>query len=348
MPSATHAGGIQPSSSFFRPARPEQQPQYSPDPSISEQVDDLYPSSSGHDPDVPLKAVKHSREPLLPIGGPSSSPRRTTSTRVRNSVDRVFDLSFSHTSRLPEEERAEPSPHSHSHSFTKPPDSPIRFFHSSQPLARSLRSRSRSPSRVSSPSPTPPPSFIASPPQPSSAQPYLPSRTPILRPGTSTPYRKHHLHPSRNRFFLRGRLLTGGDSPWAFIASFSLAIFLCALWCSTTCVFWWHHANATKAVVIIGAYLAALVLSTMLATATTDPGILPRNLDLDPPYPATSPSDGGVRAPLPRDLRVRSQVCVSSFMTPSSILTTLCEVSESSIVALARSIGRPVRVIAKW
>lgn len=42
--------------------------------------------------------------------------------------------------------------------------------------------------------------------------------------------------------------------------------------------------------------------------ATTDPGILPRNLDPDPPYPAASPSDGSVRAPMPRDLKVRTDV----------------------------------------
>ena len=42
--------------------------------------------------------------------------------------------------------------------------------------------------------------------------------------------------------------------------------------------------------------------------ATIDPGILPRNLDPDPPYPATSPSDGGIRAPMPRDLKVRSDM----------------------------------------
>ena len=90
--------------------------------------------------------------------------------------------------------------------------------------------------------------------------------------------------------------------------SFSLTIFLCGLWCSTTCVFWWQYSKGTKAIVIVGAYLAALVLSTMITTATTDPGILPRNLDPDPPYPATSPSDGDVKVPLPRDLKVRTQV----------------------------------------
>ncbi|KAG5716395.1 Palmitoyltransferase erf2, partial [Termitomyces sp. T112] len=40
----------------------------------------------------------------------------------------------------------------------------------------------------------------------------------------------------------------------------------------------------------------------------TDPGILPRGLDLDPPYPTTTPSDGDVRVPMPRDLRVREDV----------------------------------------
>jgi palmitoyltransferase ZDHHC9/14/18 len=39
-----------------------------------------------------------------------------------------------------------------------------------------------------------------------------------------------------------------------------------------------------------------------------DPGILPRNLDPDPPYSSTSLSDGVVRGPMPRDLKVRSDV----------------------------------------
>ena len=40
--------------------------------------------------------------------------------------------------------------------------------------------------------------------------------------------------------------------------------------------------------------------------AFRDPGILPRNLDPDPPYPATSSADGTLPAPLPRDLKVRA------------------------------------------
>ena len=42
--------------------------------------------------------------------------------------------------------------------------------------------------------------------------------------------------------------------------------------------------------------------------ASIDPGILPRNLDPDPPYPSISPSDGIARGPMPRDLKVRSDV----------------------------------------
>ena len=82
----------------------------------------------------------------------------------------------------------------------------------------------------------------------------------------------------------------------------------------------------SPAVPIIGGYMTAIVISSMMVTvrslsssiqlgideidlqAFTDPGILPRNLDLDPPYPATSPSDGGVRAPMPRDLKVRNDM----------------------------------------
>lgn len=43
----------------------------------------------------------------------------------------------------------------------------------------------------------------------------------------------------------------------------------------------------------------------------TDPGILPRNLDLDPPYSATYPSESQERVPMPRDLKVRSDVYAS-------------------------------------
>ncbi|KAG5645590.1 hypothetical protein DXG03_005728 [Asterophora parasitica] len=370
LSSSTHAGGIQPSSSFFRPARPLIQPQYSPQPSLHTDTEspDQYPlaplnssttapqdqkrislgTSSTEDQDpvtdatefANVKRIKQSREPLLPIGGPVSSaarrqsvsaatpaspvstPKKPTSGRVRTSLDRVFGLSFpnrmsfdsvrNRTNAPFDEERGE-SP------FTpnKAPehlssDSPIRFYNSNVAPEPSSRSHSPTPSRTSSPSPAPsthiPPSFIATLPTPSATSQHPLAHTPVLKPKSTKPLRKYALHPSRNRFLLSGRLLTGGDTPYAFIASMCLVFGLAGVWFSTTCIFWWHHSSGTKAIVIVGAYLAALVLTTMLTTATTDPGILPRGLDPDPPYPATSPSDGGVRAPMPRDLRVREDV----------------------------------------
>jgi hypothetical protein len=165
--------------------------------------------------------------------------------------------------------------------------------------------------------------------------------------------RRYELHPSRNRFYLGGKVMAGGDSPWAFIMTLCLFFGLAGLWFGTTGVWWWREAGrsqaaislgepypagldidltrrpvvagiegrdwtwvtvdatarrAGKAIVIVCAYLAGVVISSMLVTAFTDPGILPRGLDPDPPYPANSPSDGGVRAPMPRDLKVRNDV----------------------------------------
>ncbi|KAH0583580.1 hypothetical protein H2248_009203 [Termitomyces sp. 'cryptogamus'] len=364
LPSSTHAGGIQPSSLFFRPARPTQQQQYSPQPSLrieEPDTEDNYPlaplhssthvqeqsrrrshehtSFDDHDTkadthDDPSsmqmqfssKRSKQSHEPLLPISGSShtrkpsvlsnnpASPKKSTAGRVRTSLDRVFGLSFSNRlsldsirnrDNLPFDEEIVGTPtksHHHHH------DSPVRFYSD-----RTLRAHSPAPSRSSLASvrpstPTPPRSFIPTPPTPSPGSIYPLSHMPRLKPGSSKPIRNYTLHTSRNRFFLSGHLLTGGDTPFAFIICLSIAIGLAGLWFSTTCVFWWHQSGGSKAVVIVGAYLAALVFSAMVSTATTDPGILPRGLDPDPPYPTTTPSDGDVRVPMPRDLRVREDV----------------------------------------
>jgi palmitoyltransferase ZDHHC9/14/18 len=139
--------------------------------------------------------------------------------------------------------------------------------------------------------------------------------------------RNYQRHTSRNRFFFGGRGLTGGDSPWAFFAASVLVLGISGVWFGTTCLWWW--LNVSPAVAIVGAYLCLVTISSMLVTvsgrmqsdfcerflaewsvpqATRDPGILPRNLDPDPPYPAASPSDGDFRVPMPRDLKVRSDV----------------------------------------
>ncbi|KAH7889629.1 DHHC palmitoyltransferase-domain-containing protein [Phlebopus sp. FC_14] len=338
--STTHASGILPSASFFRPSRPVHS---RPSSSFSMSSNEALPTFNSAPPDqyplTPLtrhasresdfgsvgdpgslrgadqfsKRLKHSREPLLPLSRPmptsatatsrSSTNRdllhkNSTNSRMRTSVERVFrGLSFDsirnksngspHTSRLSSTEEQSGSGHNPigDTSYASPPLPCKPMVH---PLVQI-------PSSGPSSSPTPNHVFISGTPKttpPLSAIPVSPSK------------RRYQQHPSRNRFLCGGRLLTGGDSPWAFIASLILVCAISGIWFGTTCVWWWH--NESPAVAAVGAYMCLLTVSTMLATAFRDPGILPRDLDPDPPLPATSPSDGGVRMPLPRDLKVRS------------------------------------------
>ncbi|KAF9484628.1 hypothetical protein BDN70DRAFT_797321 [Pholiota conissans] len=335
---STHAGGIQPSAAFFRPSRPTYQTHYSrassPE-SMNVPPDDhfqLAPLGNHYDSDdhhiaesiaggneseqeqqlMTLKRIKQSREPLLPgpHGLPPSRPSMTASNStplspasrmVRNSLDRVLSISrgisfdsmrksnstrvadggpdLNFENKLSDEENGY-SPTNYKHHYTGPPDSELH----------------------SAPSPSPDPSFIPTPPR---RRPPL-SAIPVVDPQTGQPVLRYQILPSRNSFACNGRMILGGDQPWAFIASLGLVFVIAGVWFGTTAVWWWH--NESPAVAAIGAYLALIIISTMLATATTDPGILPRNLDPDPPYPATSPSDGSNRAPMPRDLKVRTDV----------------------------------------
>lgn len=345
IPSTTHAGGILPSSSFFRPSRPVHS---RPSSSISLTSNDIPPAPHSAPPDQhPLsiltsnishesdlrsygdpasirdtsrqlsKRLKQSREPLLPLNNKqvvasASAPARTsihldpsykiTSTnRMRHSFDRVFrGLSFDsirrstsslgHTlsPRLSYAEEHPPFPRNPSVDNLTPPPHRTKSPHS-PPLIRIASSDSQSFSA------TPNHVFISVPPDnhaPLSAIPRVPMQ------------RIYQQHPSRNRFFCSGRLLTGGDSPWAFIASLTLVLGLSGVWFGTTCVWFWH--NESPAIAAVGAYMTLLTACCMLTTACRDPGILPRNLDPDPPFPPTSPSDDAVRQPLPRDLKVRN------------------------------------------
>ncbi|KAL5533051.1 ERF2 [Sanghuangporus sanghuang] len=141
--------------------------------------------------------------------------------------------------------------------------------------------------------------------------PVLPATTPPLArtpklDSSGKPIRKYQLHPSSNTFFLKGKLLTGGDSIWPFVCSLALVFGLTGVWSGVTAVWWWK--NESPAVAIIGAYLCLITIANMMGTAFSDPGILPRNLDPDPPYPQNASSEEAARAPLPRDLKVRSGV----------------------------------------
>ncbi|KAF8559641.1 zf-DHHC-domain-containing protein [Imleria badia] len=293
--STTHAGGILPSASFFRPSRPRSRPSSpaSPSPRTHPSQDsDLRRIS--HSPSL-RRIVKRSREPLLPlVANPSPSPPNPppsppkSNVRFCSAITRAWHhLSVDSTHDVVPLATTRVSLHRSLDTSQFSPPLPRQSM--SHPLVQIPSSR------PPSTSPSPNIIFISDPPKtfpPLSAVPSAPQR------------RIYQLYPSRNRFFCAGRLLTGGDSPWAFIASLAVVIAISATWFSTTCVWWWH--NQSPAVAAVGAYMSLLTISCMLATAFRDPGILPRDLDPDPPLPATSPSDGGVRVPFPRDLKVRT------------------------------------------
>lgn len=356
---STHAGGIQPSMSFFRPSRPDYQDTYSRPSSfassdeVTEHVAEtdgyalsrLSPVGSPVEPhvapeteEVDLETVetgnqvddreekfqeeneqgggelnrsigrgKHSKEPLLPIGGRPGGPsaRRNGSGRQRpmeglgvtfpkgsgsqgagkrlsggsimkTSIDRVFSLrrglsidSIRRSMQDTEEGRLTPIRDGianvrHSAHFRRSSASPStpRYKHSSGHYQGAVKrhSHSLSVSQHTPISPSPDPSFISQLPEGSTPL----SRVPVKDFKTGRVVRRYEQHPSRNRFFFRGHLLTGGDSPWAFMICLVIVLGLAGVWFATTCVWWWH--NESPAVAAVGAYLALLAISSMLAT----------------------------------------------------------------------------------
>ena len=267
---ATHAGGILPSASFFHPSRPPHSPPSSPSPSHpppdSFSLSPIRPHPSqdsdlrriSDSPSLPrlTNQLKRSRDPLLPFATtlpPSRPPDSPPPSDIRPNrfcpgITRVWpNLSLDSTRNVIPPSTARESPRrSHSvHDLTHPLPHQSMFH----PLAQIPPSRpSLSPS---------PHIFVSDPPKtfpPLSAIPLTPRK------------RIYQLYPSRNRFFCAGRLLTGGDSLWAFIASLALVIAISATWFSTTCVWWW--LNESPAVAAVGAYMCLLTISCMLATVS--------------------------------------------------------------------------------
>lgn len=292
---STHTGGIQPSAAFFRPSRPTYQLQYSrpssPE-SMSAPPDDhfqLAPIATHYDSDdhhiaesiaggneseqeqqfMTLKRIKQSREPLLPgpQGAPSSRPSMTASNStpvspasriVRNSFDRVLSISRGisfDSMRKSNSTRAADGRPTFENKLSDEENgySPTNYKHYNGPT---------DPELISAPSASPDPSFIPTPPR---RRPPL-SAVPFIDPETGDAARKYQIHPSRNQFMCDGRMLTGGDQPWAFLASLGLVFAIAGVWFGTTAVWWWH--NESPAVAAIGAYLALLTISTMLATVS--------------------------------------------------------------------------------
>lgn len=93
------------------------------------------------------------------------------------------------------------------------------------------------------------------------------SETPVLS-GTGKPMRNFQLHRSQNLFFFKGKLLTGGDSPWPFFATIFVVLGLAGTWSGTTAVWWWK--NESPAVTIIGAYMCLLTIVNMFVTVSIE------------------------------------------------------------------------------
>ena len=121
--------------------------------------------------------------------------------------------------------------------------------------------------------------------------------------------RGYKAHRGSNRFFLCGLIMTSDDNPLPFFGSLVIMVVLPVLWLVFVAPFTWHHVS--PAPVILFAYVWAVTASSMCVTAWRDPGVIPRDLDPDPP--CTAGEDGeplGVEdplaVPLPRIVRVRN------------------------------------------
>lgn len=149
--------------------------------------------------------------------------------------------------------------------------------------------------------------------------------------------RRYKTHRGGNRFFLCGLIMTSDDNLLAFLGSLILMIGLPVLWLVFDAPYTWRHVS--PAPVIVLAYLYAVSFSSMWyvarsevqksgrrlvadfvcvvphllthsVTSLRDPGVLPRDLDPDPPCTAgegtgfVPPSDP-LAIPVPRIVRVR-------------------------------------------
>ncbi|GAA5961039.1 hypothetical protein JCM8115_002667 [Rhodotorula mucilaginosa] len=98
------------------------------------------------------------------------------------------------------------------------------------------------------------------------------------------PVRNYRLHQGTNRFFLDGRCMTSGDSILPLVGSSIVAFALPALFWAFNGPWLWHHLGAGgKAIVFVFLVLVLFMWSSMARTALSDPGIIPRNLDPEPP-----------------------------------------------------------------
>ncbi|KAG0343805.1 Eukaryotic peptide chain release factor GTP-binding subunit [Podila humilis] len=94
------------------------------------------------------------------------------------------------------------------------------------------------------------------------------------------PIRNYKIFPGRNMFFCGGRIMTSRDFP-AFLVAMLMILIPTGLFHGFTSPDLWHRLS--PAAPVVQAYVFIVVFSSMLKTSWTDPGVIPRGIDSDPP-----------------------------------------------------------------
>lgn len=128
--------------------------------------------------------------------------------------------------------------------------------------------------------------------------------------------RKYRTFQGNNRFFFGGVCMSSGDNPLSFLLSYAVLLILGGLFYGFEAP--WLTHNISPAVVALFTYVWLLAVVNMGVTAFKDPGVLPRDLDPDPPcvlgdsayeggrQPLADPEDP-LAIPVQRALRIRNQ-----------------------------------------
>ncbi|KAG2196969.1 hypothetical protein INT46_004468 [Mucor plumbeus] len=123
---------------------------------------------------------------------------------------------------------------------------------------------------------------------------------------TST--QNYKLYDGKTIFFCGGRFMASREF-WAFCLSLFLLVMPSVLFLIFTCPWLWHHIS--PAVPVLFAYIFCIALASMLKTSWTDPGIIPRNLDVKSLNSQKEPDRFGYRY---------SSMSDSSFPLPKEVI----------------------------